>query len=107
MRSARAAPCTTRATIVTDALLEAIEPLGVEVALLPINGRDEEREARGIVGNMDAVEAVELALAIGASVLAPPLGRLRGEHRAARVGRRRADGLAVAVPARWVPLDLA
>jgi hypothetical protein len=35
----------------------------VDVALLPINGRDSEREGRGIVGNMDAREAVELALA--------------------------------------------
>ena len=41
------------------------------MALLPINGRDAEREARGIVGNMDAAEAVELALAIGATRLVP------------------------------------
>ena len=50
---------------------EAFEQLDIEVALLPINGRDAEREARGIVGNMAAVEAVELALAIGASTLVP------------------------------------
>ena len=58
-------------TIVTDALREALDPLGIDVALLPINGRDAEREARGIVGNMDAAEAVELAVAIGASTLVP------------------------------------
>jgi L-ascorbate 6-phosphate lactonase len=58
-------------TIVTDELIAALEPLDVAVALLPINGRDTEREARGIVGNMDAAEAVELAVAVGAEVLVP------------------------------------
>lgn len=58
-------------TIVTDELGDALEGLGIEVALLPINGRDAEREARGIVGNMDATEAVELALAVGATTLVP------------------------------------
>jgi L-ascorbate metabolism protein UlaG (beta-lactamase superfamily) len=58
-------------TIVTDELTDALEHLDVDVALLPINGRDAEREARGIIGNMDAVEAVELALAVGASTLVP------------------------------------
>ena len=58
-------------TIVTDELVSALRPLGIEVALLPVNGRDPEREARGIVGNMDAAEAVELALEIGASTLVP------------------------------------
>lgn len=58
-------------TIVTHDLSVALEPLGIEVAFLPINGRDGEREARGIVGNMDAAEAVELALAIGARRLVP------------------------------------
>ena len=58
-------------TIVTDALREALDPLGIDVALLPINGRDVEREARGIVGNMGAAEAVELAVAIGSSTLVP------------------------------------
>ena len=58
-------------TILTDELTAALRPLGVEVALLPINGRDAERESRGIVGNMDAAEAVELSLAVGASLLVP------------------------------------
>ena len=58
-------------TIVTDELVSALRPLGVAVALLPVNGRDAEREALGIVGNMDASEAVELALEIGASTLVP------------------------------------
>jgi L-ascorbate 6-phosphate lactonase len=58
-------------TIVTDALSDALGRLDVDVALLPINGRDAEREARGIIGNMDASEAVELALAAGARTLVP------------------------------------
>jgi L-ascorbate 6-phosphate lactonase len=40
---------------------ERLKELGVEVALLPINGRDAEREARDIVGNLDAAEALALA----------------------------------------------
>ena len=58
-------------TIVTDELTSALEPLRVEVALLPVNGRDAAREARGMVGNMDAAEAVELALDIRATRLVP------------------------------------
>jgi L-ascorbate metabolism protein UlaG (beta-lactamase superfamily) len=56
---------------VTDDVASALSRLGIEVALLPINGRDAAREALGIVGNMDAGEAVELALAIGATRLLP------------------------------------
>src|SRR6185436_3483054 len=58
-------------TIVTDELTAALRRLRVDVALLPINGRDPERESRGIVGNMDAAEAAELALDLGASRLVP------------------------------------
>jgi len=58
-------------TVVRVELLAALAGLGVEVALLPVNGRDADREARGIIGNMDAAEAVDLALAIGASTLIP------------------------------------
>lgn len=58
-------------TIVTDGVTDALARLGIDVALLPINGRDAAREARGIVGNMDAGEAVELALTIGARRLIP------------------------------------
>jgi L-ascorbate 6-phosphate lactonase len=58
-------------TIVTDDLKASLDSPDVDVALLPINGRDPEREARGIVGNMDAREAVELALGMRASTLVP------------------------------------
>jgi L-ascorbate 6-phosphate lactonase len=39
------------------------------VVFLPINGRDAESEARGIVGNMTAEEAVDFAIAVGATTL--------------------------------------
>jgi L-ascorbate metabolism protein UlaG (beta-lactamase superfamily) len=58
-------------TIVYDAIEETVRELAPEVALLPINGRSAEREAAGIVGNLDEREAVELAAAIGVSLLVP------------------------------------
>ncbi len=44
---------------------------GVDVALVPVNGRDPSREARDVVGNLSAVEAAALAVAAGARVLVP------------------------------------
>ena len=58
-------------TIVTDGLREALSGKPVDVALFPINGRDYYREARGLVGNMDAREAVQLASELGARILVP------------------------------------
>jgi L-ascorbate metabolism protein UlaG (beta-lactamase superfamily) len=58
-------------TIVTEGLLAALRGQRIDVALLPVNGRDAEREAAGIVGNMNAREAVELADQIGATTLVP------------------------------------
>jgi L-ascorbate 6-phosphate lactonase len=95
-------------TIVTDALTRVLEPLEIDVALLPINGRDAEREARGIVGNMDAGEAVELALSIGATRLVPyhwdgVAGNTVAPGSAADAAAGR---LHVVVPAHFVPLDV-
>ena len=58
-------------TIPYEGMEERLRDLGVDVALLPINGRDDEREERGIVGNLDEEEAVELAAAIEADLLVP------------------------------------
>jgi L-ascorbate 6-phosphate lactonase len=58
-------------TIVTDGLREALAATSVDVALLPINGRDYFREAVGLVGNMDAREAVRLAEEAGVKLLIP------------------------------------
>ena len=95
-------------TIVTDAVRDALAPLQLDIALLPINGRDAEREARGLVGNMDAAEAVALALDVGASRLVP-------YHWDGFAGNTADPGVAVAlaagrlevvVPPRFDPLDL-
>jgi L-ascorbate 6-phosphate lactonase len=58
-------------TIPFDGLVELLREIGVDLALLPINGRDVEREALGIVGNLDAREAADLATAVGASAVVP------------------------------------
>lgn len=52
-------------------MVEEIAPYHVDVALLPINGRDTFREQQGIVGNLTAEEAVELAHRLGAKTLVP------------------------------------
>ena len=95
-------------TLVYDELACVLAGLSVDVALLPINGRDPERESRGIIGNMDAAEAVGLALRIGASTLVP-------YHWDGFVGNTVAPGSAadaaagrlhVVVPARCSPFTL-
>jgi L-ascorbate metabolism protein UlaG (beta-lactamase superfamily) len=58
-------------TILFDGMDDTLAPLRIDVALLPINGRDEEREARGIVGNLDHRQAAGLAARIDAGVLIP------------------------------------
>jgi L-ascorbate 6-phosphate lactonase len=58
-------------TIHFDGMEETLAPLGIDVALLPINGRDAERERRGIVGNLDHREAAWLASRIDAGLLVP------------------------------------
>lgn len=58
-------------TVVFDGLVERLRELRVDLALLPINGRDDEREALGIVGNMDAREAAQLAYDIGVDAAVP------------------------------------
>ena len=50
---------------------ELLAGLGVEVALLPINGRDAEREARDVVGNLDGAEALALARDAGVGTVVP------------------------------------
>jgi L-ascorbate 6-phosphate lactonase len=58
-------------TVPFDGLVERLGALDVQLALLPINGRDAEREAQGIVGNLDAREAAQLAADIGALAAVP------------------------------------
>jgi L-ascorbate metabolism protein UlaG (beta-lactamase superfamily) len=92
---------------------DVLRQLGVQVALLPINGRDPVREAANIVGNLDHREAALLADAAGVDLLVPMhwdmfAGNLGfPEHLVATVARL---DLAVAVlvprrlrPFRYVP----
>jgi L-ascorbate metabolism protein UlaG (beta-lactamase superfamily) len=58
-------------TIHFDGMEETLSGLDIDVALLPINGRDAEREGRGIVGNLDHREAAWLGSRIGAGMLVP------------------------------------
>lgn len=56
-------------TIIFPELLAALAGRSIDIAILPINGRDFFREREGIIGNLWPGEAVELAKAIGARVL--------------------------------------
>lgn len=58
-------------TIAYDGQAERLRALEVDVALLPINGRDHFREAAGIVGNLDHREAAQLAADVGVDLLVP------------------------------------
>ena len=58
-------------TILYPAMEDGLRELAVDVAMLPINGRDPAREARGIVGNLSEREAAWLAQAIGAGIVVP------------------------------------
>lgn len=52
-----------------NGLVEKLE--NINVAILPINGRDAERNAKDIIGNMNCEEAVFLAKSIKAELLVP------------------------------------
>ncbi|MHA6630959.1 MBL fold metallo-hydrolase [Pseudonocardia sichuanensis] len=85
--------------------------LGVHVVLLPINGRDAEREARNIVGNMSAEEAVDLAARAGAEVLVPMHwdmfeGNPGHPSRAVALVERDHPELTVLVPSRTRPIGV-
>lgn len=58
-------------TIRYDGMAERLRPLAVDVALLPINGRDATREARDLVGNLSAAEAADLAADAGVRAVMP------------------------------------
>jgi L-ascorbate metabolism protein UlaG (beta-lactamase superfamily) len=58
-------------TIWWPGLEDALRELDPDVAILPINGRDEAREARGVWGNLSADEAAALAVAAGVPAVIP------------------------------------
>ncbi|GIW00577.1 MBL fold metallo-hydrolase [Roseiflexus sp.] len=73
-------------TIIFPELLAALAERSIDIALLPINGRDFFREREGIIGNLWPAEAVELAKSIGARVLI-------GIHNDLFAGNRVAPGM--------------
>jgi L-ascorbate metabolism protein UlaG (beta-lactamase superfamily) len=94
-------------------MASTLRDLEIDVAMLPINGRDREREALGIVGNLSEREAGWLAKEIGARVVIPMhydlFARNRGypAHLVESV-EREYPGTSVLVPARdepfvWTP----
>ncbi|HEV3496279.1 MAG TPA: MBL fold metallo-hydrolase, partial [Actinomycetes bacterium] len=58
-------------TLRWDGQAELLRRHRVDVALLPINGRDADREARDLVGNLDAGEALALARDAGVGTVVP------------------------------------
>ena len=58
-------------TTVYPGMVERLRELSIDVALIPINGRDWFRERRNIIGNTDHREAADLGHAIGARTIVP------------------------------------
>jgi L-ascorbate 6-phosphate lactonase len=58
-------------TIADQRVLDGLEGVRVDVALLPVNGRTFFREREDLAGNLDARDAVALAAHCGAQVLVP------------------------------------
>ncbi len=58
-------------TIHYDGMDARLKEMEIDVGLLPINGRDPERERRGIVGNLDEREAAWLARETAFDLLIP------------------------------------
>lgn len=58
-------------TLSSRRLVDDISRYRPDYVMLPINGRDPERLSKGIVGNMDACEAIDFAVSVGAKALIP------------------------------------
>ena len=60
-------------TILYDEMVEKIlqHTQKIDLALLPVNGRDGWRERMGMIGNLDGAEALELTKRLNADVLIP------------------------------------
>ncbi len=58
-------------TVVYDGMVETLSSLDIDVAFVPINGRDYFRTSRGIIGNTGFREAAELAETLDVGLLVP------------------------------------
>lgn len=70
-------------TVIYEGLVERLRELEIDIAFLPINGRNYFREQRNLVGNMDEREAADLAAAANVKLLVP----IHYEMFAANLGR--------------------
>jgi L-ascorbate metabolism protein UlaG (beta-lactamase superfamily) len=91
---------------------ERLERLGVQMALLPINGRDAVREALDIVGNLSPEEAASLVAATHISAVVPMhydmfAGNPGDPGQLATAAARQAPDAAVLVPAHQEPFVFA
>ena len=58
-------------TVVYDGLIETLSAWDIDVALVPINGRDYFRTGRGIIGNTDFRETAELTETLDFGLIVP------------------------------------
>jgi L-ascorbate metabolism protein UlaG (beta-lactamase superfamily) len=91
-------------TLAHERITAAVGALHPDIALLPINGRDAERERRGIVGNLSADEAARVARDLSVALAIPMhFDTVRGNEGRpdafVRAMRRRHRGASV-----WVPV---
>ena len=100
-------------TIPYDGLVENLRAHAIDLAFLPINGRDFFRTRSGVIGNMDYREAAELAIAAGITTVVPVhYGMFAGNtvppghfvsHLAERADAPQAHVLAPRLPSIFVP----
>jgi L-ascorbate metabolism protein UlaG (beta-lactamase superfamily) len=95
-------------SVAGDELVAALDPLRIDVALLPVNGRSYFREQQDLAGNMDVRDAVALATRIGAHTLVPMhwdlmKGNLERAGAAADEAYATSAPVHVVTPARGVP----
>ena len=58
-------------TIVYDGMIETLSAWDIDIAFVPINGRDYFRTSRGIIGNTDFRETAELAETLNVGLIVP------------------------------------
>ena len=58
-------------TVVYDGMIETLSAWHIDIAFVPINGRDYFRTSRGIIGNTDFRETAELAETLNVGLIVP------------------------------------
>lgn len=99
-------------TIHYEGMEARVRAFAPDVALLPVNGRHAEREARGIPGNLNEREAAWLAAEIGADTLVPMHhdmfhGNLGSAAAVVEAAEQEARSVTVLVPPRDEPFVVA